>query len=327
MSAEDLTHSATGSKPAVKDIPAKATKLAVDYHRTVYALSENALHIYNGTAWQSVSLAKTLVYGQTADTPVTSFTFGVEENETYLLYDGNLLVKTTEFNLPTVKTIPVDNCDEQLFKKESAKFSVVNTSENSLFVHFDMQNLANAQTFPYQFYELKKSQTTALQIGEVNEYAILAVLDKTTNRYQTVLVLKEFTTPLLETDYKTEYAEAQIGYLTNAVNLYKFPYLTELLTVTELPKNGKVQLLGEVRQLDYEYYLISFETEDGTQTGYVPKTYVNLYDGTPNEVTDQTIGNEADDGSVSRLVFILLGSAIICILIDFLLLRKKPPED
>ena len=327
MSEEDLTHSATGSKPAVEDIPAKAVKIAVDYKRAVYALSENALYIQNGTAWETVSLTKTLVYGQTDAFPVTSFTLGVEENETYLLYNGNLLIQTTEFNLPTVKTIPVLNCDEELFKKESAKFSVVTTAENSLFVYFDMNELANAQTFPYQFYKLEKSQTTALQIGEVNEYAILAILDKTTNRYETALVLKEFLSPLDETEYKTEYAEAAIGYLTNKVHLYKFPYLTELLTVTELPKNAKIQLLGEVRQLDYEYYLIAFETDDGTQTGYVPKTYVNLYDGTPNEVTDQTLGNEADDGSISRLTFILLGSAIICILIDFLLLRKKPSEE
>ena len=327
MSAEDLTHSVAGGKPVVDNLPIKATKLAVDYKRSIYALSENSLTVYQGTEQKTVSLAKSLVYGQTSDFPVTSFAFGVEENETYLLYGGNLLIKTTEFDLPTVKNIPVDGCDEPLFKKESATFSVVNTKENSLFVHFDMHKLANAQTFPYQFHELEKSQTTALQIGTVNEYSILAVLDKSTNRYQTVLVLQEFTEALPETEYRTDYTESKIGYLTNAVNLYKFPYLTELLTVTKLPKNGKIQLLGEVRRLDYEYYQISFQSEDGEQTGYVPKSYVNLYDGTPNEVTDQTLGGEADDGGVARLAFILLGSAIICILIDFLLLRKKPNDE
>ena len=327
MSAEDLTHSIAGSKPVVDDLPIKTTKLAVDYKRSVYALSENSLTVYQNGTEKTVSLAKSLVYGQTSDLPVTSFTFGVEENETYLLYDGNLLIQTTEFNLPTVKTIPVDGCDKQLFKKESATFSVVNTKENALFVHFDMSKLANAQTFPYQFYELQKSQTTALQIGSVNEYSILAVLDKSTNRYETVLVLQEFTNPLPVDEYRTDYTERKIGYLTNAVNLYKFPYLTEFLTVTELPKNGKIELLGEVRRLDYEYYQISVQTDDGEQTGYVPKSYVNLYDGAPNEVTDQTLGGEADDGGVARLAFLLLGSAIICILIDFLLLRKKPTDE
>jgi hypothetical protein len=88
-----------------------------------------------------------------------------------------------------------------------------------------------------------------------------------------------------------------------------------------------VLLLGEINKLDYDYYHVKFVKENGEEaTGYIPKPYVNLYDGTPNDVQTETVGDLPQGNSVMRFTFLILGAAAICILIDYLILRKKSDE-
>ena len=104
---------------------------------------------------------------QTCALPIlTAFAFGVENNATYLLFNGNFLVQTTAFHLPTVKNIPVDNADESIFAEEEANFEIVKTAEKSLLIAFDVQTLNGADVFPYLSYQRSETEKTALKIGK-----------------------------------------------------------------------------------------------------------------------------------------------------------------
>ncbi|MBE7068259.1 MAG: hypothetical protein E7381_03050 [Clostridiales bacterium] len=300
-------------------------KLAIDYKKQVYALS-NSLVYKLGEENFTTDFSVPLVYANTAN--AQSFAFGVEENETYLLFDGNYLVQSSRLQLPTVKTVAVENADERIFSTESAQFEVVQTAENALFVRFDLQNLQGEPFFPYLSYERKTQAVTALKMDETSEYHILAVFDESTHKYDTYLVLKEFCHPLNAEDYRKPYEEPRTGYLTNALSLYKFPYLCPLLTTGDLPRGGEIQLLGEIGELDHEYYHISYTDGTGREiTGYIPQSYVTPFNGAPLPTQETTVGeNESDASSVGRLVYLLLGFSVICILTDYLLLRKKKDE-
>ncbi|MBR2623251.1 MAG: hypothetical protein IKD15_03400, partial [Clostridia bacterium] len=88
-------------------------------------------------------------------------------------------------------------------------------------------------------------------------------------------------------------------------------------------------LLGEVKKLNHEYYEVSYKAENGeTVTGFIPKNYVLLFDGSVPTSETVTYGNTEDDtDTVWRFAYISLGFGAIGILIDFLLLRKSKKND
>lgn len=313
-------------------LPVNATQIALDYEKNLYAL-ENGKVYKNGEITEYINLTATpYVYGGGNYTPqILSLAFGVEQNAAYALCDGNYIIQTDELNLPTVNTIAVDGSDERVFSEESATFSVVKTSENALTVEFDLPALNGADYFPYLSLTRQKTALTALKIGERAEYNLVAVFDENSKTYQTFLVLKEFCEELPTDEYKTEYSkeEQKTGYLSNAIALYKFPYLTELLKAGELPRGGEITLLGEIDKLDHAYYHVAYETEDGARKeGYVPKAYVNEFDGSPKDKATFTAGEtESNLDSVWRLGYLLLGFTAICILVDYLILKRNKDEE
>ena len=309
-----------------ENLPTTTKKLAVDYDGTVYALTEGALYRQDGTVFD---FDDPLVYyeDQNATPAIHSFAIGVEENETYLLCEGNYLVKSSALSLPTVKTIEVNGADEKIFENASAEFTVVKTAENALLVEFDLQTLGGAEHFPYLGLERKSAQKTALKIGETEKYYLLAAYDQSASAYRTYLALKSSCTPLEASDYRTEYPleEQKTGYITSAITLYKFPYLTELLKSGELERGAVVTVLGEIDELDHAYYHVSYQNENGEiKTGYIPQAFVTEFSGLPPASETVEAGEtESDLDSVWRLAYLLLGFAAICILTDYLLLRKK----
>lgn len=326
--AEFTDHAAQGEKLPVT-LPAYTQKIAVDYRQNVYALADNVVYKVDETADVRTDFSTPLVYK--THTQATSFTFGVEENEAYVLFDGNHLAISPRLALPTVKTIPVNGADEEIFSTKSAEIAVVQTDENALMIEIDVAKLNGAEHFPYLTYKRERAQKTALKLGETADYAILAVFDERKNDYDVCLTPSALCTPLPQLEYQTEYAEKKTGYLTNAVYLYKFPYLTDLLTAhaQPLPRGGQVELLGEVTKLDHDYYHVAYlaDGQSETITGYIPKTYVTPFSGMPP--TSETVSygkTESDRDSVWRLVYIALGFAAVCILTDYLLLRKKKDD-
>lgn len=313
-------------------MPTNASKIAADYDCNVYALADNAVYKYekqtDGSFAQSIiDTSEQFVYGEAPT--LSSFTFGIEENAAYLLCDGNYIVQTKNFNLPTVKNIPVNGVDEVIFDQAAeAQFQVVKTAPYALLVQFDIDLLQGADVFPYLSYERSEAEKTALKIGETDKYFLIAYFDKQTSKYYTYLVLKDFCETLNAEDYRTQYApsEYKSAWITNVLALYKFPYLCDKLTVvSELKRGQQVTLIGEIGELDHQYYHILYVDENGVEkTGYIPQSYATLFDASPEESEHSGVGSEQSDSDrVWRMAYIILGTAVIGILIDYLLLRKK----
>ena len=304
------------------EIPASTKKLAVDYSGNLYALVGNDMRIYkvqeDGQYAHSATatLDNRFVY-EASNTPL-SFAFGIEENATYILYEGDYVTVSSAFQLPTVRTIPSEGIAEEIASEYTANFSIVQTLPNSLLVQVDIHSASGAEYLPYLGYYRSKTPITALKIGETSDYALLSYRENASSAYKTVLVAKACQTEL-EDDYAISYETPKTGYLTNAANGYKYPCM-DLTQVGSFAKNEKVVLLGEITKTDCEYFAVAY----GEKTVYIPKSHVNLFDGTPPTELTVTVGNtEKDNDAVWRLGYLVLGCAAICVLVDVLILRKK----
>ena len=311
-------------------MPMNAEKLSVDYDGNVYILTGDTLTKYvamNGWSTVEFSLAKQAVYSETQPS-VTSITFGVEENSTYVLYDGNYVLSTTDLNLPTVNTIVTETSHQDIFSEICAKVEIVQTKQNAVLVEFDFESFEeNSAYFPYLSLTRSERLHTALKLGATSEYNILAEYDGELREYRTYLVKKDCCELLSENEFSVSYTEEQYGYASNGVHLYKFPYLHSLMTVDELTKNQKVKLLGEITKLDHDYYLIEYETENGKLLGYVPKNFINSFDGSLPETEKYELDSTpADTDMIWRLAYLTFGFLAICILSDYLILRPRHEE-
>lgn len=329
---ELTTSDATGTR--ILDGLNLVNKIAVDYDGNIYALTQGVLTRYTQQTQDGETTYQPQPYGLSYDLvldkspTLLSFTFGVETTDAYLLYANNYVIKTSDLDIPKVNPIKVGNAVECIFGATAPNFSVVTVGENSILTEFDVNALKTAtddSDFPYIAFERRYAPFTALKIGEVDNYSILSVANETTG-YRTYLVessnctaVPNFYVPSTETD--------KTGYVTNDVALYKFPYLNELLTVESVARGTRVRLLGEVVGLNRDYYEIAYQTENGaTVTGFLPKAYVNAFNGADPLLQTESFGNTEDDtDAIGRLAYILLGLGAIAILVDFLLLRK--PKD
>lgn len=337
---DELADTTKDGTQYIAGIPTEADKLLVDYEKNVYALKNGNLY-KNGETMPFVALSqKPYVYGGEEYTPnALSFTFAADDyaSTIYALFDGTYIVWSQEFTIPNLHTIATQNVAQTVFAEESVEnTTVVKTLPKSLLIRFDLSNLRNAQTqedapyFPYLSYHREEESVTALVLGATEEYNLLAVFDDTKKEYLTYLTPKANCAVLNPTEYSLPYTQEQqkTAYLTNNVALYKFPYLTHLLTVTTLPRSGQVTLLGEINEPHYAYYKVSYTVDNETYTGYVPKAFVTLFDPSAPEVTPVSKGREtATTDNVWRFAYITLGCAAIAILVDYLILRHKHSDE
>lgn len=318
-----LTQSEKGEK-ICEGLPESVTKISVDHGGNLYALADNALYRYSPQAeglytfHSTTTFDKQLVYGGSNE--VASFTFGIEENAVYILYQDNYLTVTDELSLPTVNNISTNGITEGIFGDGQAEFSVVQTFPNSLIVEVDGETLQGATIFPYRSYYRSEQPITALKIGETGNYALLSYRESAASPYKTILIDRNRLTEVDNTE--ESYPEEKTGYLTNQSKIYKFPAMG-LPALGELDKNTQVTIIGEVNGLDCDYYAISYNE----QTAYVPKSHLIFFDGTPPTVESITLGDTSGTKKdMWRLAYLLLGSAAICILLDTLILRKKEDD-
>ena len=325
----DETYTANVDDSVCASLPSYAEKILVDYAGNVYALDSEG-KLWNAGADTPYALNEPLVHTDTAK--LSSFAFGIEDNVTYLVYEENYLAQTNALHLPTIKNIPTGDAYENIFLGDAAAFSVVKTEPNALIVEFDANELEGATEFPYLAYKRVPESLTALKIGESTPYDVLATYDADTKEYKTCLVLSALCQPLDKAEseqYLKTYPKAETGYLTNKVSLYKYPHLQELPTLAKLPQGAQVTVLGEVNNLDYSYYHIEYVDENGNVLkGYVPQSYVAPCSGETDKAENLVYGTlEESKDSVWRLTYLILGTAVICILLDCLILRKKHKDD
>lgn len=298
-------------------LPDNAKKILVDYDQNIYALANGKVQKLGESAYE---LNTPLVYSPTAN--ISSFAFGIEENQTYILYEENYMVKTTALNLSTVKTIPVFENDERIFDIEnSLPTEVYQTEENGMLVFFDLSALLGAEYFPYLYYDRQTTPLTALKIGETEKHYILVAFDKEQKAYRACLALK--TDCLEQRDYAIFKDQAETRYLTNEVSIYKYPHLRDLPAFARLERGTEISVIGEINGLDYDYFIVSYQdNENKTQTGYIPKPFAINFDSSP--ATQEKVSYGAKSGntdSMYRLAYLILGAGAVCILADTLIFR------
>lgn len=330
---EEFMHPVASTLEILSELPERTTKLCFDYSGNLYAFSEKTLYKYtpskedkeNYSKSEEILLDKSYVCNVEKASPV-SVALSLKENATYVLDANHYLIKTEQLQLPTLQTIPVNGSDETILKTENKEFSIVEIQQNALLVQFDFSALKGAEYFPFQDYIRTGSALKAVQLGSTERYNAVAVFDETKKCYNTYLVdiadCKQIPMETLSKTY-TE-PEQRTAYLSNAVSLSCVPYLSSQLSIAQMQRGESVVLLGELNGLSLEYYLVRYETENGeTKTGYVPKKYVTfIRSETPSQ--NQHQGKEEPNAdSVWRLIYLLLGFGVICILTDFLILRYK----
>ena len=319
-------------KETASSLPVQIEQMSFDYRSNLYLLEKDTLHLYvleNGKYSQAASFdtQEAHVYGATPN--ANAFALSIKENKTYVLYENDYLVCRTDLNLPTLTNIAVDGADDRIFTNEPVPFSLVSAQKGALLVEFDFEDLQNANYFPYLSYERIKKNVTALKIGQTDVYDLIAVYDEQVKSYRTYLVYSDSCSPLSTGTYQTTYPEPEqkTAYLTNALSLYKLPYMTELLTLCNMPRGAQITLLGEITKLDRAYYYVSYLDENGvTHTGYVPQSYVTPTSGNTPPNTTPVGDAESNVGAIGRMIYLLLSFGVICLLVDYLLLRKPKDE-
>ena len=326
-------------------VPISATSMEVDLDENVYVAKDNKLYrfTYNATTNTCATpttypLARKLVYSQDESTLATSFTFDVSDKRMFVTYAGNLTVALGNMPFKTTHDIQTEGLEKTIFAQGTATFKVVDVSANALLVRFDLNQLhtdhlaGTVAYFPYETHHRKTSAQTALLLGQVGDYSVVSLYDFATHTYGNYLVKTRLSIQeKSEADYLVSYPTGteKTGYITNEIPLYKYPYLNGLLQVTTIAKGTKVRLIGEVNDLDYSYYKVVVLDENGTeQVGFIPKPYTTLFDSSPKDTETETYGEASPDkDSVARMLFLLLGTAAIGILIDLLILRKRPQDE
>ncbi len=286
------------------------------YGNYIFSTGEGNLYRYDITE-NSESTVDTGDYTSLSASGETLYAVKNGEAYTYSTASETLPMRATaEFTKPHVAHIPTDSLKAQVEEGDGG-FTLVKTRPNALLAEVDFEGAG--ETLPL-LQTVRQPSVTALKIAETADYALLVYRESVAKEYQSFVLTKG--------NYQTlsgqapTYEKERVGYTTNAVALHKFPHLG-LSTLTDIPRNGEITLLGEVTGLDCDYYKVAYQNE----IGYLPKVYVNPMEMSNAQPAEKAVGNEsAGKDGVWRLAYILLGGAAIGLLVDFLILRKKKED-
>ncbi len=299
----------TKQTEVVADFPDGSANLTI-VGATAYATANGGLFCYDLTNDESVTHAGSYV----ALYAIGNQIHALQNGDIYAYTKGDASPTKIEKSAlpPLMQDIPTDGLKAGIESGQAAH-SIVTVVENSLLMEIDLD-----QTSAYKR-NFRTPQITALKIGQTGSFDLLAYRKSVNEEYKTYLVAHNRTT---ETENERALPQGQAGYITNEVKLYPYPHLG-YASAEALPRGEKVTLLSEVTGLDCAYYKVSF----GERTGYIPKAYVSLEAGVLPAPESTILGDEEKNGDgIWRLVYILLGAGAICILVDYLILRK-PSED
>ncbi len=283
--------------------------------------------------YASFAIIDGVFYGLTADgklyrNPLTDFSSATQETgsftalsayngKIYLLSDGEVktysktegLQKATgAFTAPLLADLSVEALKSAYENGDT--FEVVQTAKNALLIEVHLENAIKLST-------LRSESLTALKLAENENFALLSYQKAGENGYTTYLVNKNNVT--VKPDYKIDYAEAKTAYAVSGVTLSKYPRLNAP-ALTPLTRGEEVLVLGEIQGLERTYFIV----QRGAELGYLPTSFLSDFEGKPTDSETVLIGEDGKaEDSVWRLVYILLGGVIVCILVDFLILRKK----
>ncbi len=284
----------------------------------------------------SMTIAQGIVYGLTESGTLYSYDLASNTEQTiesnggytslstdgerlYLIKDKQLYTYTPTQGVqstpkyPLINTIPSGNAKTTVAEHSTTTVTLVETAENTLLVEVDLDKSDTV------FHVLKTSRATiqGIQLAEENGYTLLASHEE---GYKTYLVASTTLTPLA-TGYTPQ---ESTGYANGQGKIYKYPLQNDAFPAFgETERNAPLQIVGEVKGIDGNYYAVQI----GELVGYIPHTQARLFDGsTPPTQTEHIGAPSSNKDAVWRLAYLLLGSVALCVLADFLILRKSPKE-
>ncbi len=330
---EEFLSANASLKEICSTLPDDSEQIEFDYSGNMYVLEKGSIHKFTKNATNVYEKAKTFAWSEEKQvcgvTPnPKAFALSITDDLGYVLDENDYIVKRTDLALPTLKNIPVNGADEQIFNGDYTNFEVVTIKPNALLVRFDFLSLKGATYYPYQSYKTSAQPTTAVRLAKSGAYDVLAVYSKT--GYETYLTYSSSCEDQSTQEYLTKFAENEqfTAELTNAVGLYKFPFLSSHFAIASMERGSEVKVLGKVEGLNLDYYLVEYKTATGeSKTGYAPCAYVSAIKGETPTQNPQKGKFEPDKGSIGRLIYLLLGFGVVCILTDYLILRKPKNKD
>lgn len=300
---EDDYMSASGAGKTVCRFPTTVTKLFSDFGGKLYAMYGNTLY----SSEQNSSEVDTYqfvpdhsVYG--TGYSVVSYAISYDSRTLYLLC-GDFIVSTDALTFETLNTISVDGADEEVFSMEATEATLYRTSKNAVFILFDMSKLRNAAYFTFDSYIRMTEEKKVACLGETEKYYVVAMFNDDKKEYVSCLVRKENCTALAKDSYflETEDFEEGLAYVSNDVNLYKYPFLSDSLILLSNPnnpasqivlnKNDTVTVLGMVDfgGAAFNYYQVEYTLEGKEYTGYIPVSFLLSFDGTTPPQSQMTL--------------------------------------
>lgn len=305
---EFCTANATGLN--VNRFSNTVTKIFTDFAGNIYGMYENILYCSDGNIYEF--RPDGAVYGE--GYLATSYAIDYISQRIYMLCGDFIL----EANVPvrTLNTILVGGADKEIFSAKAAEVEVLRTRADTTCIAIDVAAMPDAAYFSYIGHGRIGEGHNALKLGEtLSGYYVVAIYDEINRVYNAYLVNPEQCDPVPETEYLKEATEdfpAGKAYLSNDVALYKFPYLSDSLTLADLTRGTEVQVLGKLdfNGLDHNYYYISVTVNGRTYTGYIPTGYLMEFNGIlPEEETvtylyltpDSSVTLTAENGTTTTL--------------------------
>ncbi len=305
----------TGEESKITQLP-EGTNAVHFTNGSMFCATETTLYTYSTSDFSSPAERELTGISALSSHEGVAYFLQSEKMWSYSAQDG-LRAATAPFTRPLFEKIPATELLDGLQTNE-AQPVVVQTTKNALLLQV---SLDEKEEYFQGVTAARSPQITALRIGETEHFALLSHFATPESDGVAYLVDKRNVTPLNEEEYAPTYDAPKTGYLSSGVGLYKFPQLRLPLLAT-LTQGERVTLLGEIKGLEREYYKV----QSGERVGYIPKAYVTEKEYSAQTTEQILLGEEESSDGIWRLTYILLGSAAICILIDFLILRKKSDD-
>lgn len=291
---------ATGSGTTVCKFPTTVTKIITDFAGNLYGAYGNTLYyLKNG----SLSAYEFLPDGAVFGSGYTACAYAISHtgSKLYALC-GDFVVSTDTLRFDNLNDIAVGGSDKDIFDlTASGKTDVLRTDENTVFIRIDLSKLKNSAYFSVLSCTRQPNEKNVVKLGEIGNYNIVSVFDSTNRIYTANLVKKSYCTLIPEGNYTAEQTFPNgIAYTTNAVKLYKYPFISDSLVLEhesamttksillEKAEFVKVLQILDFGGMDYNFYCVEATIEGKTYTGYIPVGYLLPFDGTVPQAMEIT---------------------------------------
>lgn len=254
--------------------PSNVSHFCADYAGNVYGMSGNNLFSSSGD-YTALNCSDSVYASESA--PIKTVV-GFSSNRVYILY-RNYVLYTDILSIPALNNIPSQNVSSGIFGSADTTLQVLNVKAGSILIAFDLDSLKGSTVFPYLNYDRTTEDKQCVKLGETDNYYVVSVFDNDTKKYTASIVLKSSCESVDSSYLFTEATgfENGQGYASNDVALFRYPFLSESLSIVTIEKGSAVNVFGTVtlnEGADYRYYYVGVETKDASYMGYVPVSYI-----------------------------------------------------